>query len=381
MPRRAGVEALGLALVPFVSLGLARFAYGLLLPAMRADLGWTYAEAGLVTTANAVGYLIGAAGAPRVIRRLDARGAVLWGLWGTALSLLVNGATSSFSVILLARAAAGILGGIAFVAGGVLAAGLSARGLRSALAIYPAGAGAAVALTAVTIPSFIDRTFLWPRGWFLLSALTAAAALTALKLVPREPGHSPDPIAPLRDKSIRLRKAELAYGLFGLGYIGYVTFAVAFLNDLGVSSASVSTFWLLLGVTSVLSTAASSRLISTGRGEAALAATTAICAVAVLVLVLGRTTLAALISAVLFGGSFLAVVTAMTQLVRDGLEAHSWPAAIGRLTVFFGVGQILGPILAGIIGDTAAGLRLGLTASAVVLVCSALVSWTARARR
>src|ERR1700744_3019639 len=54
-----GVVA-GLAMGPAVGLGLGRFAYALLLPAMRADLGWSYAQAGTINTANAAGYLIGA---------------------------------------------------------------------------------------------------------------------------------------------------------------------------------------------------------------------------------------------------------------------------------------------------------------------------------
>ena len=47
----AGVTHLGivagLAMGPAVGLGLGRFAYALLLPAMRADLGWSYAMAGI----------------------------------------------------------------------------------------------------------------------------------------------------------------------------------------------------------------------------------------------------------------------------------------------------------------------------------------------
>ena len=45
--------AAALALATAVSLGLARFSYGLLLPPMRADLGWSYALAGGMNTANA----------------------------------------------------------------------------------------------------------------------------------------------------------------------------------------------------------------------------------------------------------------------------------------------------------------------------------------
>lgn len=49
-----------LALGTASALGLARFAYGLLVPAMRNDLGWSLAQAGAVTTANGLGYLAGA---------------------------------------------------------------------------------------------------------------------------------------------------------------------------------------------------------------------------------------------------------------------------------------------------------------------------------
>ena len=52
--------AAALALGAAVSLGLARFAYALMLPPMRADLGWSYFTAGGMNTLNAAGYLAGA---------------------------------------------------------------------------------------------------------------------------------------------------------------------------------------------------------------------------------------------------------------------------------------------------------------------------------
>ena len=61
---------LGLAMGPAVALGLGRFAYALLLPPMRADLGWNFAQAGAMNTANAAGYLIGAIVAAPFGRRM-----------------------------------------------------------------------------------------------------------------------------------------------------------------------------------------------------------------------------------------------------------------------------------------------------------------------
>ena len=52
---------LALSLGPAVSNSFARFAYALLLPAMRAELDLNYSQAGWLNTANALGYLAGAA--------------------------------------------------------------------------------------------------------------------------------------------------------------------------------------------------------------------------------------------------------------------------------------------------------------------------------
>lgn len=58
-----------LALGTASALGLARFAYGLLVPAMRTELGWSLAQAGALTTANGVGYLVGAMATAPIARR------------------------------------------------------------------------------------------------------------------------------------------------------------------------------------------------------------------------------------------------------------------------------------------------------------------------
>ena len=46
----------GLALGVTVTNGFARFSYGLILPAMKSEMGWNYAQAGWLNTSNALGY-------------------------------------------------------------------------------------------------------------------------------------------------------------------------------------------------------------------------------------------------------------------------------------------------------------------------------------
>ena len=86
------------------------------------------------------------------------------------------------------------------------------------------------------------------------------------------------------------------------------------------------------------------------------------------------TAVTAVISASLFGASALAVVSGGSAAARDRVRPESWGAAIGRLTATFGVGQMLGPLLGGALGDTSSGLQLGLGASAAILAAGAVVA-------
>ncbi len=112
--RRPGgfASAAGLALGPAVGLGLARFAYALLLPSMRAGLHWSFAIAGAMNTANAFGYLLGALLAGRLARRYGARRAFVFSTGLTALSLLAVAATSATPGLAGLRAAAGVSGAV-----------------------------------------------------------------------------------------------------------------------------------------------------------------------------------------------------------------------------------------------------------------------------
>jgi sugar phosphate permease len=83
----------GLSMGPAIALGLARFAYALLLPSMRADLGWSFADAGAMNTANAAGYLVGALVAAPFGRRTSDKTAFSLGLFLTSAAIAGTGLT------------------------------------------------------------------------------------------------------------------------------------------------------------------------------------------------------------------------------------------------------------------------------------------------
>ena len=119
--RFAGLgHALGLAAGPLVAMGMARFAYALLLPPMRADLQWTYTEAGAMNTANAVGYLAGAIGSAWIVSHVRLRLLFLIGIVLTAASVLACATTTSFALLAGLRLLGGVCGAITFVTGAAL---------------------------------------------------------------------------------------------------------------------------------------------------------------------------------------------------------------------------------------------------------------------
>lgn len=379
-----------------VSLGITRFAYALLLPPMREDLGWSYTLAGGMNTANALGYLLGALATPVLLRRL-APGKVLVG--GAVLATVFMGLSGFFvdaPSLLLQRLLAGVASAMVFVTGGLLAArlGLQDSGRSGLLlGVYYGGTGWGISLSALLVPAVLGAAASQPHAWaWAWWALAVACALaTAVLLWPARALRAPaNPAAPAvgavggasspaeRVRWWALAPALLGYGLFGVGYIGYMTFVVALLREQGSSPAAVTGFYALLGLAVVLSSRIWAGLLDRSRGGGALALLNALLGVATVLPALTSAWPVVLASGLLFGGVFLSVVASTTALVRHNLPQARWASGISAFTIVFAAGQIVGPTMVGWIADGSGGLARGLVVSAGALWVGALVAWRQR---
>ena len=245
----------GLAMGPAVALGLGRFAYALLLPAMRADLGWNYAQAGAINTANAAGYLAGALMAAPIAARLGEKRSFVLGLVITAAALTATGATADFLAISVLRAVAGAAGALSFVTGGALAsaAGGGGKGRPAlALGVYFGGAGYGMVVSAFAVPALIASSG-WQVGWLalgMLSLLGVVATLPAVARTQTVTAHTTHRYRPaLGPRAARgLVPVLISYVMFGAGYIAYTTFIVAYLRrSLDYAATDITLFWGLVG--------------------------------------------------------------------------------------------------------------------------------------
>ena len=343
-----------LALGPASALGFARFAYGLLIPAMRTELHWSLARAGTLTTANSLGYLLGAVAAAPVARRLGVAVTFRLGMVITAAALAATpAADGSYPGLLLTRTVAGLSGALVFVTAGVIAARAGA-GARSAasLAICFAGAGLGIAVSGAVIPPLLGHhPGRWPLAWGVLAAAAGLATVISWTAAQgrRESGTAA-PIVHLGSVA-RLWQVALAYLLFATGYIAYITFLSAYLADHHASVAQVALTWAVLGLAAMAAPALWSRPISTWPGARALAALLAVLSAAA-ALALATTAPAAVTgSAIGYGATFLGVPAATTALIRAATPPGDWTGALAAFTVVFAAGQMAGPYLAGALAD------------------------------
>jgi predicted MFS family arabinose efflux permease len=382
-------QALALALGAAVALGLARFAYALLLGPMRADLGWTYFTAGVMNTGNAAGYLLGALAMPRALLRFGPRACALAGGFATALLLALHGGVSHDGLLLALRLASGAASAATFVGGGLLAARLGsqaaaapagARALPGAglvLGLYYGGTGLGIVASALLVPvvmAWAGGGHAWQPAWL---ALGAVAVVMTMLLAAGTPADAPPPAATAQIAAVPWRRmlwALAGYACFGLGYIGYMTFIISLLREQRLGEGAITGFYVLLGLGVVASSWLWSGLLQRFKGGQPLALLNGLLALATLLPVLSTHPAAVFGSGALFGAVFLSVVASTTALVRHNLPAAAWPRGITGFTIVFAVGQIVGPSVVGLIADGPGGLARGLAISAGLLALGSVLA-------
>lgn len=370
----------GLSLGVLVTNGFARFAYGLILPAMRADLNWTYAQAGWLNTANALGYIVGAIGTMLALRRISPNRLFAVGLVGTALAITATGLVPALWWQSLWRFLTGLSGALSFSTAGALVARLFPDDpRRNALGIailFGSGGGSAIVLTGATLPPMLGiwGHGAWPWAWVLvggLSLLCLPLGLWAARVTRvATPRTGTPPPLPLR----RMLPELMGYAGFGLGYIVYLTFLSAWMVEQSASVLQIALVWVLLGSCITLSPLLWRGVFARHAGGRPLALVLTCIAVGSALPVLWPTLPGLAVSALIFGGSVFMAPPAVTSFTRQNLPPESWGRAISLFTVVFAFAQTIGPYAAGLLGDHAGSIGVSLLAGAGILLVGAAIA-------
>ncbi|MFD5871731.1 YbfB/YjiJ family MFS transporter [Streptomyces sp. NPDC060322] len=353
-----------LALGTASALGVARFAYGLILPAMKEDRHWSLAEAGAMSAANGLGYLLGALVCPAVVQRWGTTAAFRTGMVIVAVSLAATAVSEGYVALLVWRTAAGVAGAVVFVAGGVIASRVAVRaGSGLPVTVYFAGTGLGVVISGVTIPLLGEH---WRLAWAGLAAVAALA--TAASWAAARTDESPQTAMDGRVRMRPLREAALAYLLFAAGYISYITFLSAYLAERHAPLGQVVLTWTVLGTATVVAPVLWSRPIERWPGTRALAALLTVLSGGAALALTAPAPLVILASALVYGATFMGVPAAVTALIKTTVPPADWTPTLAAFTTVFAAGQTAGPWIAGVVADhTSTAATLAWTA----ILCAA----------
>lgn len=356
-------------LVVFCALGLARFGYSLVLPSMQSALGLDNTQAGALASFNLTGYLALAVIGGALASRLGAQVIVAAGLCVAGVGMLLTGTVDSFFSAAIWRTLTGIGSGAANIAVmGMLSAWFSIK--RRGLATGIAASGSSVALIVVgpLVPYLlaVHGPGGWRNAWQIFGAFTLGVALLCFIFLRNKSEADAIPAAssgPASSSSIQnsLRQVYaawpvwhlgLVYVAFGFSYIIFMTFFAKHLVAAGgYSREDAGSLFMGMGWASLIGGflwGAASDII--GRRNT-LVALYAIHTVSFALFALASGPVGFTVSAILYGLSAFSIPAVMAAACGDVLAPKLAPAALGFITLFFGIGQAAGPSVAGAMAD------------------------------
>ncbi|MGH8708426.1 MAG: YbfB/YjiJ family MFS transporter [Burkholderiales bacterium] len=370
----AGAAALALAM------GIGRFAYTPVLPAMQEATGFGAGTAGWIAGWNYLGYLLGALAASLIAARESRYAVLLASIAASIFTTAAMGFTSSVVPWCALRFLSGLASaGVLVISSAIVLETLAQAQRPHWMGVHFSGVGIGIALSGLVVALGVAHLD-WRGLWIALAGVSAVLGLAALPLLRSQPVR-PGATAAAPSEHFHAGLLIASYFLEGLGYVVTGTFLVAIAKQMPEIGGAAEALWIAVGLAGAPSTLLWSRLAQRWGAPAALVAAHLVQAAGIVLPVFSASLWVAVVAAVFFGGTFMGI-TAVIVGFGGRISAH--PARmIGLLTAAFGLGQMIGPVIAGWLAERQGGFdgALVLAAGAVVLgaVLIALGRATSRA--
>lgn len=236
--------------------------------------------------------------------------------------------------------------------------------------IYYGGVGVGILLTGLAVPLLGGWIHAW-EGLGAISLILGLAAWLSLRETHTERSAASVPRGLPSSAARRiLIWLTVAYGLEGLGYVVTGTYLVAFAKTISDIPNIASFSWILVGVAAAPSCVVWSMLASKWGKKRTLSAAMLLQSIGIaIVLIPSTATLAA--GALLFGGTFMGITTLSIGYAKD-LYPRDNRKIIGLLTTCFGLGQIIGPLAAGLLISGNGSYLVALVGAAIIVLLGAI---------
>ncbi|MDX8516832.1 YbfB/YjiJ family MFS transporter [Mesorhizobium dulcispinae] len=368
----AGMTALA------VAMGIGRFVYTPILPGMMEELHLTPADAGWIASANYLGYLIGALAAAGGWAHGRERLLMFASLAASAVLAGLMGLNETMAAFLVIRFLAGLASAFVMVfMSSIVFSHLAEAGRGDLQALHFGGVGLGIAVSSALLAILVTDRAGWAAGWLWSGALSAVGLLIVAQLAgsatPANGVDGPEPALP-KDRS--LAKMILAYGLFGFGYVVTATFLVAIVRQGGGGRVFEASVWMVAGLAGFPSTWFWQKLAGRIGLHPAYAVSCLVEVVGVTASVVVNGFTGPLLAGVLLGGTFIAITALGLQAARQ-LAPLAPRRIFAVMTAAFGLGQIIGPIAAGLLAQASGNYVIASLMAAVALLLSGVIAWSA----
>jgi sugar phosphate permease len=366
-------------LTTIASHGFGRMSYTIILPAMKDGLQFNYTQLGLLGTGNFLGYLTMAIIGGFLASRFGTRLVITFAMILMGITMILTGLAQSFGFAFAMRLLTGLGSGASFVPAMALGSAWFAMKNRGfATGIVSAGIGTGTLISGLVVPPILSAFGPngWRFSWYILGGAVLVVSIIVYVFVrsrPEEKGlqqvgaEETEPILPVPSdakttsslqwttviKTASVWYLGTVYFFYGLSYIIYMMFFAAFLvKEMGLTQQWAGGLWALVGGLSifcgVIWGGISDRL---GRNKGA-ALAYLVLGLSYIIYALVKVKFGFYLSAVLFGLTAWSIPTIMAAAAGDYVGPRLAPAGLGFITLFFGIGQAIGPALGGYLADT-----------------------------
>lgn len=356
-----------------ITVGIARFAYTPMLPEMAEDIGITETIAGFLAAANYAGYLCGAL-LISFMHNLQLKITLYrYGLIAAVVTTLCMALTTNEWLWYLLRyvsglsSAAGVLLG-----GGLLMHWLRHNNAKAELGIFFSSLGIGIVLTAITA-QLIKIDYTWDQQWLIYGVLALVLIIPVLFWFPnfsrststtQNTDYKETQALPSKQFFLTL---QAAYFCAGFGYVVTATFLIAIVELLPGMQGLGWIVWLLVGIAAAPGCWLWDIYVRKIGLWSSLFQAYILNMVSTALLLFDPSATVTYISAVLYGCSFIGIVS-MTLSMVGRLYPDNASRSMSHLTFSYGLAQVIAPALVGIITEKSESFTNGLIITVIVML-------------
>ncbi|WP_407692384.1 YbfB/YjiJ family MFS transporter [Raoultella terrigena] len=374
---KAFLLALAGSVVLIVGMGYGRFAFTGILPLMLDEHILTLREGNLAASANYAGYLLGALMLAKA-RPGDAKWLNLASVLLTLLCLAALGWLRSPLAIIAVRGAAGVLSAVTLIAASLWL--LQHMKHHNGAPILYSGVGMGIFLSAEFISLAKSHALTSQQIWLICAASAALLFLLVLRLLLSPSDYLVDwkPTVSAQAAGAEGQRGEawkllIIYGLAGFGYIITATYLPLFLSG-SLTDIDPVQLWALFGLAAVPSCFVWHRLALKLGYRRAFTLNLMVQATGVILPAWSHSLAFCMLSALLVGFTFMGTVT---LALPEGRRLNHLVTfnMIAAMTATYGIGQIIGPLAAGVLHALTGSFNAALgTAGGALFVAAVLVT-------